>query len=356
MLFTYKYVPHAMEKMQTFIDFIFYDVWCKALGNGEFRFELFDTNPELKALMETFYYSDTQGGDFFYSHVEKIYGLFAVLTPPQIDQLKQWYQGNNDIEKVCANDPITHLARYADISALNTDLSEQLAAFFKGLYDKIDLAALRKRIGSIDDHYQAFMEKNTVGKCPFCGISDMLGVNHTPREAYDHYLPRKLYPFNSINFHNLVPACHHCNSSYKTSKDPAFTPKDKAGAIHRRKAFYPYSTQDYSIEIIIDLKNPAIDRLVPADVQLTFGPSDILEEIETWKDVYGIEERYKNKCCSGDAKNWLEEIRILHDTYGIDPLKSLAMVKQLAAKDPVANSNFLQLAFLEGCQRIGLLS
>ena len=71
MLFTYKYVPHAMEKMQTFIDFIFYDVWCKALGNGEFRFELFDTNPELKALMETFYYSDTQGGDFFYSHVEK---------------------------------------------------------------------------------------------------------------------------------------------------------------------------------------------------------------------------------------------------------------------------------------------
>ena len=113
--------------------------------------------------------------------------------------------------------------------------------------------------------------------------------------------------------------------------------------------------QDYSIEII-DLKNPAIDRLVPADVQLTFGPSDILEEIETWKDVYGIEERYKNKCCSGDAKNWLEEIRILHDTYGIDPLKSLAMVKQLAAKDPVANSNFLQLAFLEGCQRIGLLS
>ncbi len=24
-------------------------------------------------------------------------------------------------------------------------------------------------------------------------------------EAYDHYLPKSLYPFNSINFRNLVP-------------------------------------------------------------------------------------------------------------------------------------------------------
>ena len=30
MLFPYKYVPHQMEKMQEFIDFIFYEVWCKA--------------------------------------------------------------------------------------------------------------------------------------------------------------------------------------------------------------------------------------------------------------------------------------------------------------------------------------
>ena len=100
MLFAYTYVPHAMEKMQAFIDFIFFEVWCKAPGNGGFRLELFDAHAELKALMEAFYYGDTRGGDFFYGHVEGIYGLFAALTPPQIDQLKQWYQANNDIEKV----------------------------------------------------------------------------------------------------------------------------------------------------------------------------------------------------------------------------------------------------------------
>lgn len=65
MLFAYTYVPHTIEKMQEFIDFIFFEVWCKAPGKGNFRIELFDGDAELKALMESFYYGDTKGGDFF---------------------------------------------------------------------------------------------------------------------------------------------------------------------------------------------------------------------------------------------------------------------------------------------------
>ena len=350
MLFAYSYVPHAMEKMQAFIDFIFYEVWCKAPGNGDFRFELFNANAELKELMEVFYYSDTQGGDFFYGHVERIYGLFAPLTPAHIDQLKQWYQANNDIKKVCANDPAVQIARYADITDIHSDLSGQLASFFKGLYSQqlLDLAALRKKIGQIDEHFQAFMQANTTGKCPFCGLDDLKGVHHTKREAYDHYLPKALYPFNSINFRNLAPACHECNSTYKLSKDPAHN------AAGRRKAFFPYATDAHGIEITIDLNTPDIDRLTPADIQLTFGPASVHEEIETWKEVYGIDERYKAKCCDGDAKDWLEQLRILHDAHAITPDAFLATVQQQTAKAPVANSNFLKSAFLEGCQRAGL--
>lgn len=120
---------------------------------------------------------------------------------------------------------------------------------------------------------------------------DIKGVHHTKREAYDHYLPKALYPFNSINFRNLAPACHECNSTYKLSKDPAHN------ASGRRKAFYPYATGAHGIEIAIDLNTPDIDRLTPADVQLAFGPAAVHEEIETWKEVYGIDERYKAKCC-----------------------------------------------------------
>jgi hypothetical protein len=300
--------------------------------------------------MEVFYYGDTQGGDFFYGHVERIYGLFAPLAPAQIDQLRQWYTANNDIEKVCANDPAVQIARYADIAAIHPDLSEQLATFFKGLYSQqlLDLAALRGKIGQIDEHYQAFMQMNTTGKCPFCGLGDIKGVHHTRREAYDHYLPKALYPFNSINFRNLAPACHECNSTYKLSKDPAHN------AAERRKAFYPYASGAHGIEITVDLNNPDIDRLTPADIQLAFGPAAVHEEIETWKEVYGIDERYKAKCCDGDAKDWLEQIRILRDAHGIAPDASLAAVRLQTAKAPVANSNFLKQAFLEGCQRAGL--
>ena len=352
MLFPYKYVPHQMEQMQAFIDFIFYDLWCKAPGNGPFRLDLFDGDADLKEIMTSFFYDHTAGGDFFYGHVERIYGLFAVLNQPQIAQFKQWYQANNDIEKVCANDPVVHIARYKDILVVHPKLGKQLATFFRGLYDKslLNLADLRAKIGEIGNHNQAFFQVNNIGKCPFCGISDLKGIHHTRREAYDHYLPKYRYPFNSINFRNLAPACHECNSTYKLSKDPAHN------AAGRRKAFYPYANHGQNIELTINLGKTDLDRLVPADIQLVFGPPAINEEIETWKDVYGIDERYKAKCCSGDAKDWLEQIRILRDKHGIAPEASLHTVQQQTKNAPFANNNFLKKAFLEGCDRTGLLN
>jgi hypothetical protein len=193
------------------------------------------------------------------------------------------------------------------------------------------------------------MKSNTTGKCPFCGLGDIKGVHHTKREAYDHYLPKALYPFNSINFRNLAPACHECNSTYKLSKDPAHN------AAGRRKAFYPYATGVHKIEISITLDNSDIDRLTPNDIKLTFGPTSNHEEIETWKEMYGIDERYKAKCCDGDAMDWLEQFRILRDACDVTPVDALATVQQQTLKSPLANSNFLKLAFLEGCHRAGLL-
>ena len=119
MLFPYRYVPHQMEKMQEYIDFIFFEVWCEASNKGSFGLDLFKPNAELHELMESFYYGDTKGGDFFYGHVERIYGLFGKLNPSQIEQFKQWYQANNNLEKVCVNDPACQIARYTEIKALH---------------------------------------------------------------------------------------------------------------------------------------------------------------------------------------------------------------------------------------------
>lgn len=363
MLFPYIYVPHAMEKMQGFIDFIFFEVWCKAPGNGPFGLHLFDANPDLHEVVTAFHYADTQGANFFNGHVQRIHSLFTALPPAHIGQLQAWYRGNNDLEEACANNAASPLARYADLDALSPDLGRQLATFFKGLYapSLLGLKALRDQIGDIDDHYQAFRKVNHSDKCPFCGLNDLLGAYHSKREAYDHYLPKALYPFNAINFHNLVPACHHCNSSYKGSKDTAYTPKDPCRQA-RRKLFYPFSTQPYRIGLEVSLRHADAEHLEPNDIDLRFGPPELAEQIDTWKDVYDIDERYRAKLCGEDARDWLEQALIQqrwHDeSQGMEGRTTSVFLKEVAAyalERPWANTNFLKHGFLQACKVSGAL-
>lgn len=350
MLFPYTYVPHQMEKMQEFIDFIFHEVWCKAPTKGHFNLDLFNGNAELHEMMKALYYSDTQGADFFYGHIERIYGLFSVLTASQINQFQQWYESNNDLETACTNKSGTEIVCYKEIEASYPELAKQLTTFFKELYEKLDIAAIKKQIGDIDNHYQIFVSVNKAGKCPFCGIGDIKGQHHSKREAYDHYLPKALYPFNSINFRNLAPACHECNSTYKLSKDPLHN------ATGRRKAFYPYTTASYTIQIQITLQHADIDALTPTDIAIQFGPAGLAEEIETWKEVYGIEERYKAKFCGeNDGKYWLTQVLDECQAYDKQPADILAMRAQQAQSSPYADCNFLRKPFLDACQQIGIL-
>ncbi len=357
MLFPYTYVPHQMEKMQAFIDFIFFEVWCQAPVSKSYSLDLFDANPELHEVMTAFHYDDSKGAEFFSGHVERIHGLFVALSDTQIDLFRQWYRANNDIEKVCANDPGISVIRYSDLPDELEDVRDQLKSFFKGLYSHLDLAALKGKIGELDDHYDnAFWSANKKGKCPFCGIADIKGTHHTKREAYDHYLPKALYPFNSINFRNLVPACHGCNSAYKGSKDPAHN-----AAEQRRKAFYPYAAAVHGIEVKVALRHSDVDNLAPEDITLQFGPPALNEEIATWKDVYGIEERYRGKLLDGDGKAWLQEIL---DEWrwkdepagggGKSPDEYLRDLARHAKRSPYTSDNFLKNGFLQACKDAGL--
>lgn len=345
MLFPYTYVPHQMEKMQAFIDFIFFEVWCKARVSGPYSLDLFNANSDLHEVMTAFHYDDTQGAEFFSGHVEHIFGLFAALSDAQIDKFRQWYRANNDIEKVCANDPVTSVTRYVDFPVELKDVRDQLKSFFKDLYSYLNLAVLKAKFGKIDDHYDnAFLSANQAGTCPFCGVGDIKGLHHTKREAYDHYLPKALYPFNSINFRNLVPTCHECNSTYKLAKDPAHN------AAGRRKAFYPYAAPPgATIDVEVVLLHSDIGKLTPADITLQFGPAAISEEIETWKDVYGIEERYKAKLCGENGgKSWLTMMLDEWKEGGRDPKDFLVTLARQAQKRPYVDCNFLRKAFLEG--------
>lgn len=348
MLFPYTAISHSMDRMQEFIEFIVLEVWCKADTSTPFGLELFDGCPDLKTVMTAFAYSDTKGGDAFYTGVEKNYAHFAELTPPQIAKFRHWFVCNNDIENACANSPTNELVRYSDLDASFPTISTDLKQFFKSLYSKdlLELAALKPFIGNIGDHYNTLMSGSRLKKCPFCGLTDLLSEHHGPRDAYDHFLPKAIYPFNSINFKNLAPACHHCNSSYKTTKDPTFTPKDKLLGTNRRKAFFPYSATAQQIELGIKLKHADLEKLKPDDVELEFGPAELSEEIETWKDVYGIEERFRAKLCDDDAKEWIEQYRIIHRKNQMTPIEFKETIDEQCGISPFTNFNFLKKPFV----------
>jgi len=361
MLFPYVYVPHSMERMQGFIDFIFFAVWSKARNLGPYGLHLFAANAKLHAVMTSFHYADTKGADFFNTHVESIYHIFQKLPADAIRRLRRWYRGNNNLERICSNNANVPLVRYDDIKATHPELAEQLGTFFKGLYERVDLAALRKQVGDIDDHYKTFRRANRSDRCPFCGLSDLLGPDHGPREAYDHYLPKALYPFNSINFRNLLPACHHCNSSYKGGKDPAFSPAENGQQV-RRKLFYPFASKPWKIALRVSLKPDAIEHPEPNDITLDFGPAELSEQIGTWKDVYGIEERYCAKLCGTDARDWLEQAltqqRWHDESQGKRGRSASAYLQEIAEytqERPWANSNFLKHAFLQACATAGMI-
>jgi len=357
MLFQYEFVPHAMDKMQAFIQFIVLDVWCQADPAISFRLSLFDGCPDLKEVITSFFYDDTKAGDAFYSAVETIYDEFCRLSPKDRTQFRLWYHANNDIESSCGDPVGHHVVRYNDLEARFPELQEPLYAFFKSLYSQelLGLTALKKHIGDLKEHYDQFVTVNIVGKCPFCGMTDLKSVYHSKREAYDHYFPKSIYPFNSINFRNLAPACHECNSTYKSTKDPAFKPKDKRKPGYPRKAFYPYSKKTNCVTVSVTLSHCDLANLKADDVHLSFAPAAAKEEIETWIDVYGIEERYRAKFCDGDARAWLESFRIFNRLTNMSPQQFVVAVNDEFTMNPFANLQFLKKAFVDALHRQGAL-
>lgn len=340
-----------MEKMQEYINYIFYDLWCEA-PRRDYKIELFNGNTELLKIINHLYGKSTKSGDFFTSKIEEIYEVFKTLSNDEIDKLKKGYLANNDIEKLCSNDPSSLAMRYNELNHLSSELSNLMKKLFMELYNGItilNLAAVKLKIGTIDEHYKCFIKENKLGICPFCGLCDIEGGYSDKREAYDHYLPKSKYPFNSINFKNLAPMCHKCNSSNKSVKDPIHDDDN-----NRRKAFYIYDTDAHEMDIKLTLNNNDIGNLEPDDIEIEIDAVGKTEEVETWKDVFGIEQRYKNKCASSNSKYWYMQIIEESANYGKTRKEFLKIKINEAEKNPFFDTNFLRKPFLEACERKGL--
>ncbi|WP_109299601.1 hypothetical protein [Aquimarina sp. AU474] len=367
MLFTYKHIPHHIEKLQEYLDFLFHNVWIVAKGN--FNYRKLKGNKELYDICIQLEIDDTEWGNFFNGRIAWIFDEFVKIKDDKFKKdLIKAYKANNNIKKLCEDKsslPIT----YDDIERQYPDLAKALKSFYGRIYGSSSPFNL-KVFGFLNDKLIAeydvkFMEANNKEVCPFCGINHLKGNNHSYREAYDHYIPKGLYPFNSLNFKNLAPMCHECNSTYKLSKVPIYNNDVKKidpliKETHRSLAFFPYAKSHPNIEIKIDLKSKDIINLRPSEIDLKIEATGYDEHVDTWLRVFGMEERYKALLCSpSEGKAWfdsiIDEFENATELSEINDAESYykAQLKD-AKKVPLSSYGFIKSVFLEECKTKGL--
>jgi hypothetical protein len=155
-----------------------------------------------------------------------------------------------------------------------------------------------------DQHYQVIYKSIPSRVCPFCGY-EKFGAVLSKREALDHYLLKDSYPFAAINLRNLVPMGHKCNSQYKLTANILY--KDISNRT-RRKAFNPYNHNE-TIKLCLNNSEPfagtvgILSEPLPK-WEVEFIP--MLEEIDTWDDVFSVKERYIRDILNAEFKSWLD--------------------------------------------------
>lgn len=365
MLFRYKYINHEIEKFQKYSDFLFLHVWLKA--RGTFDSSKLRGNLELKRIYETLHHDDGKWAYFFNSSIENIYSEFAKLNKNQRLKLRRWYKRNNNIEYLFSNRKY-HPVTYKKLEIDFPRLGNLLKSFYKRLYGSESpfiLAPFGNLLSLKDNHYKKFIDLNFDGHegiCPFCGLNSIKGNDHSKLEAYDHFLSKGKYPFNSINFRNLSPMCHECNSSYKLELNPLMNIDPLKNSNFRRKAFYPYSHKSWNINFHVKLNNPNLKTLTKEEIEITTTCKGRNEEIEGWLEVFGIEERYKAKILGKKAgMNWYTKLKDgLHNAR--KRLKNDRLTKEEwlefllseCEEDMTADCNFIKKPFYEECDRLNI--
>ncbi len=136
MLFPYKYITHDIEAMQTYMDYIFNEVWMKAKGFDDFELDVFSGNLDLKEIMRTFNFlpNSPKWGEFFLEKVKNIFEIFQKLDDSQLKQLEYWYKVNNNIDDLCQG--LESPIMYREMKCFHKELTSELQGLYGTLYNK----------------------------------------------------------------------------------------------------------------------------------------------------------------------------------------------------------------------------
>lgn len=319
MIRAYQYIDTAHSKLHEYV--MAYFVKIETDTNG-FRDELFE--PEFLPIVKSHY-------KILKSRFKEIYEYVSSLPTTDRHLFCQRIILSNQIEKICRGEykPEAFISK-------STDIDVTLKKLFLALYEQVlDGAPFRNYSKTtLRDHFNQFCELNIeITLCPTCGIGELKKSQDKIRDQYDHYLPKSLYPFSSINFYNLVPCCMECNSlGIKGDKDTI--------AISTGKIFFPYDDNHKEISLAINIKHDN-SQFENIEWEIIFNsPDNKKDEIESWKTIYSIEDRYQGYI-KARAKKWYE-----HYYEYINSVK-------LSGED-ISVAKYYYMKFLEKDKSLGL--
>lgn len=270
---------------------LIFDIWCKA-NNIEWKEKT--NNKKLKKLLHYSVKKDVT----FEEEIERIYNIFRTLSPEENQKIKKAWKINNNIQKLCDK---TILPIY--LKDLPPVIKKDIKPLFEWCYEY--LINQKEVSGDKLKYYNKLISLNKFKTCPCCGLIPIESTENNYREDYDHFIPKSIFPFASVNFKNLVPACNKCNSKRKSSKNPI---------INTKKAFYPFTDSSYDHDISINFKinnMKKLDSLERKDLEIIFVLKNKNSELQTWNWLFDIEERY-NDTVRGFTKTFLRDIKSIH--------------------------------------------
>ena len=110
-------------------------------------------------------------------------------------------------------------------------------------------------------------------------------------------------------------------------------------------------------------------KIKPEDVTINIQSTKYHEEIQTWDDIFSINERYKEVCSSNSqGKEWIMKIEDDLNNYNIsfkflnklmykfNKYIYLKTLKKSYERNPYAEKRFLKIPFLEACKKAGIIS
>jgi hypothetical protein len=290
MIYSYTYIEHPIQKFNEGIMFFFRKLI-------DLDLPVYDDTQLLKACFKPLVDKSSVA---LLEKMKEITSAFHALSDDEKLQVRKAFDNNQDIENICAGDGYPQ--KYDDIQ--NEEFRALLKKFFDDIWNRISNKddgvneKVKAKCGTIMDHFQKFREhaNHKTRICPFCGLNGFKPSFSPTRNAYDHYLPKAQYPFLSVNFKNLVPMCHDCNSDEKGTADVPFS------TTGRREVYYPYdngltdthfeakvmANEDYNT-----IESSTLLKDIDWDYVLTSDGTDDDRRLVAWNDIFRLNERYK---------------------------------------------------------------